>query len=136
MRLMSAHAKTRHTVQADAVQAALVTAGGFRSAQDIYARLRSSGQSVGLSTVYRHLQGLAEQGVADVIHTGEGERTYRYCRAQGAHHHHLVCRRCGHAEEVEGREVERWAGTVAKKYGYTDVDHTVEVFGTCSACAD
>jgi len=132
---VSAPAKTRHTAQADAVHDALVEAAGFRSAQDIYARLRTSGRSIGLSTVYRHLQSLADRGVADVIVTPDGETTYRYCQAGGAHHHHLVCRRCGRAEEIEGRAVERWAVTVAAKFGYTDVEHTVEVFGTCRACA-
>ncbi len=115
---------------------ALAEAGGFRSAQDVYAALRSEGDTVGLSTVYRHLQAFADQGLVDVIHTPEGESTYRYCgEATQSHHHHLVCRRCGHAEEIEGRAIERWASTVADKYGYTDVDHTVEVFGLCANCS-
>jgi Fur family transcriptional regulator, ferric uptake regulator len=132
---MSSPVKTRHTAQADTVRDALQDAGGFRSAQDIYAALRGAGQTIGLSTVYRHLQSLADLGVADVIVTPDGETTYRYCQAQGSHHHHLVCRRCGRAEEVEGRAVEKWATTIAEKYGYTDVDHTLEVFGICAGCA-
>jgi Fur family transcriptional regulator, ferric uptake regulator len=131
---VSSPVKTRHTAQAGAVRDALVEAAGFRSAQDIYTWLRTAGQSVGLSTVYRHLQALADRGVADVIVTPDGETTYRYCRARGTHHHHLVCRRCGRAEEIEGHAVERWTAAVAEKFGYTDIDHTVEVFGTCSAC--
>jgi len=127
--------RPRRTVQAGAVRAALVEAGGFRSAQDIYARLRAGGQPIGLSTVYRHLQSLAEQGEADVIRTSDGEATYRYCQAQGVHHHHLVCRTCGRAEEVEDRPVERWARAVAERFGYTDIDHVVEVFGTCGDCS-
>jgi Fur family transcriptional regulator, ferric uptake regulator len=117
------------------VLAALVEAGGFRSAQDIYMRLRAGGRSIGLSTVYRHLQSLAVQGEADVIRTSDGEATYRYCQARGVHHHHLVCRTCGRAEEVEDRPVERWASAVAERFGYTDVDHVVEVFGTCGDCS-
>ena len=127
--------RPRRTVQAGAVLAALVEAGGFRSAQDIYMRLRAGGRSIGLSTVYRHLQSLAVQGEADVIRTSDGEATYRYCQTQGVHHHHLVCRRCGRAEEVEDRPVERWASAVAERFGYTDVDHVVEVFGTCGDCS-
>ena len=98
--------------------------------------LRADGARVGLSTVYRHLQSLVDVGVVDVIHTPEGETTYRYCgEAAQAHHHHLVCRQCGRTQEIEGRVVERWAATVAQEHGYTDVDHTVELFGTCTACA-
>lgn len=115
---------------------ALSTAGGFRSAQDVYAMLRARDQSVGLSTVYRHLQSFADAGLVDVIHTPEGETTYRYCGEPGSgHHHHLVCRACGSAEEIEGPAIERWAASVAEEYGYTDVAHTIELFGRCAACS-
>jgi Fur family transcriptional regulator, ferric uptake regulator len=128
--------RQRATRQGAAVRDALRAAGGFRSAQDVYAVLRVEGGTVGLSTVYRHLQSLVDDGVVDVIHTPEGEATYRYCGdpADGHHHHHLVCRDCGRTEEIEGRAVERWAGEVAAKHGYTAVDHTVELFGVCPTC--
>ncbi|MCL2780170.1 MAG: transcriptional repressor [Actinomycetia bacterium] len=133
---MAEQARQRSTRQGDAVRDALRTAGGFRSAQDVYAALRARGIPVGLSTVYRHLQGFADDGLADVIHTPDGETTYRFCGdAASNHHHHLVCRKCGRAEEIEGRAVEQWAATMAQRYGFTDVDHTVEVFGVCAACA-
>jgi Fur family ferric uptake transcriptional regulator len=129
-------ARQRATRQGGAVRDALNAADGFRSAQDVYAALRAQGENVGLSTVYRHLQTFADDGLVDVIHTPEGETTYRYCgQALERHHHHLVCRTCGRAEEIEGRAIEKWAETVAAKYGYTAVDHTVELFGTCTACA-
>jgi Fur family transcriptional regulator, ferric uptake regulator len=128
--------RQRATKQGAAVRDALRTAGGFRSAQDVYAVLRGHGGTVGLSTVYRHLQSLVDGGVVDVIHTPDGEATYRYCgdAAEQRHHHHLVCRTCGRTEEIEGRAVERWAGEVAREHGFTDVDHTVELFGRCPNC--
>lgn len=127
----------RSTTQGKAVREALLAQQGFRSAQDVYAALRADGHKIGLSTVYRHLQSFAEEGTADAIYNPDGETTYRYCgdQAAGRHHHHLVCRDCGRAEEVEGRAVERWAEETAEKFGYTQVDHTVEVFGICRACA-
>ena len=128
--------RQRATRQGDAVRSALRSARGFCSAQDVYSVLRGEGASVGLSTVYRHLQALVDDGVVDVIHTPDGEATYRYCGAPGdGHHHHLVCRRCGRTEEIEARAIERWAEEVARERGYTEVDHTVELFGTCAACA-
>ena len=127
----------RSTTQGEAVKNTLIAQEGFRSAQDVYAALRAAGHEIGLSTVYRHLQSFTEAGTADAIHNPDGETTYRYCgdQATGHHHHHLVCRQCGRAEEVEGRAVERWAEEMAKKFGYTDIDHTVEVFGICRDCA-
>ena len=128
--------KHRATRQGGAVRDALKDAGGFRSAQDVYAALRTQGATVGLSTVYRHLQALADDGVVDAIQTPDGETTYRFCGEAGdGHHHHLVCRVCGRAEEVEGPAIERWASSVAAAHGYTDVDHTVELFGTCGPCS-
>jgi len=50
------------------------------------------------------------------------------------HHHHLVCRQCGRSVEVSGPEVEAWAERVAAAAGYTEISHTLEVFGTCPAC--
>lgn len=127
--------RRRETRQGGAVRETLAQADGFRSAQDVYAALRQQGENVGLSTVYRHLQAFADDGDVDVIHTPEGETTYRYCGdSPKRHHHHLVCRSCGRAEEIEGRAVERWAATVAEQHGYSKVDHTVEVFGTCADC--
>jgi Fur family transcriptional regulator, ferric uptake regulator len=128
--------RQRATKQGAAVRDALQGAGGFRSAQDVYARLRTEGGNVGLSTVYRHLQSLVDDGVVDVIQTPDGEATYRYCgeRGDSHHHHHLVCRHCGRTEEIEGRAVERWAGEVADKHGFAEVDHTVELFGVCPSC--
>jgi len=132
---VSTPAKTRHTAQADAVRDALERAGGFRSAQEVYDALRGQAQGVGLTTVYRQLQSLAAGGVADVIVSSDGTAAYRCCRAPGTHHHHLVCRSCRRAEEVEGPAVERWTSAVTEKFGYTDVNHTVEIFGLCSSCA-
>jgi Fur family ferric uptake transcriptional regulator len=128
--------RQRATKQGAAVRDALQAAGGFRSAQHVYGVLRADGGTVGLSTVYRHLQSLVDDGVVDVIHNADGEATYRYCGDTSEHHHHhLVCRVCGRTEEIEGRAVERWAGEVADLHGYTDVDHTVELFGRCAACS-
>jgi len=127
----------RATAQGAAVRDTLTAQDGFRSAQEVYAALRADGQKIGLSTVYRHLQALTEAGAADVIHNPDGETTYRFCgdATAAGHHHHLVCRSCGRAEEVAGRAVERWADEIAERYGYTDVDHTIEVFGICRECS-
>ena len=124
----------RTTRQRTAVADVLSKVDGFRSAQDLHDLLRHDGASVGLTTVYRHLQALADAGQVDVLRTGDGEAVYRRCPTD-THHHHLVCRSCGRSVEVEGPEVETWAAAVADEHGFTDVSHTVEVFGSCGSCA-
>ena len=123
----------RNTKQRTAVSAVLAEAAGFHSAQDLHAMLRDRGERVGLIIVYRTLQGLADAGEIDVMRPPGGEHLYRRC-SQG-HHHHLVCRSCGRTVEVEGPTVERWADGVAGRHGFTDVSHTLEIFGLCSACS-
>ena len=122
------------TRQRAAVTRALESADGFQSAQVLHESMRRSGESVGLTTVYRHLQALAEAGEVDVLRTADGESVYRRCEGDD-HHHHLVCRSCGATVEVTGAAVEKWAASVAAQHGFRDVSHTVEVFGTCPACA-
>src|SRR6185312_7809953 len=72
----------------------------FRSAQEIHEQLRRGGDGIGLTTVYRTLQALADGGEVDVLRSDSGEAVYRRC-ATVEHHHHLVCRRCGAAVEIE-----------------------------------
>jgi Fur family transcriptional regulator, ferric uptake regulator len=128
-------AQRRATTQRTLVQAALTGQDRFRTAQDLFAELRAAGHPVGLSTVYRHLQALADEHLADVVRTGDGEAAYRYCgAAAGGHHHHLICRRCGYAQLIRASSVERWAQRVGQEHGYRDVDHTVEIFGVCARC--
>jgi len=122
----------RNTRQRTAVLALLEELDGFRSAQDLHALLRQRGDAVGLATVYRALQVLVDDGQLDVLRGPDGEAAYRRCSP--VHHHHLVCRSCGRTVEVGGPPVERWAARVAAEHGFADVQHQVEVFGTCGAC--
>lgn len=124
----------RGTRQSEALSAALDVLPGFASAQEIHAELRRRGEHIGLTTVYRHLQVLSEDGLVDTIRDAGGETLYRRCRTD-AHHHHLTCRNCGRSVEVEGKAVEHWAAQVAAEAGFTDVGHTVELFGLCPDCS-
>jgi Fur family ferric uptake transcriptional regulator len=124
----------RHTRQRRAVLAALGQTGSFRSAQVIHASIRQSGEKIGLATVYRALKMLSDAGEVDVVRDDAGEQLYRRCGA--AHHHHLVCVSCGTAVEVESAPMERWASKVGAAHGFSDISHSLEVFGTCARCAD
>ncbi|HEX5534519.1 MAG TPA: transcriptional repressor [Actinomycetales bacterium] len=122
----------RASRQRSAVEAFLAEQETFRTAQEIHADLREQGTRVGLATVYRALQAMVDDGEVDVLRTDDGEAAYRRCSPN--HHHHLVCRGCGRTVEVEDEPVERWAAKVAAAHGFSDVEHEVEVFGTCAGC--
>ncbi|MDN5765628.1 MAG: transcriptional repressor [Humibacillus sp.] len=130
---MSNSTTRRPTRQQAAVAELLGRSDDFTSAQTVHARLREAGEGVGLATVYRTLQAMVEAGTVDVLRTDDGEAVYRACSTH--HHHHLVCRSCGKTLEVEGPAVETWSDRVAQEHGFTEVTHTLEIFGTCADCA-
>ncbi|OHV31122.1 transcriptional repressor [Parafrankia soli] len=126
---------SRSTRQGAAISAALGATETFTTAQELHAVLRAAGDSTGLTTVYRHLQVLADRGEVDVLRNPDGETLYRRCVSE-EHHHHLVCRVCGLAVEISSPDVEVWAARVAAAEGFTEVTHTVEISGMCRACSD
>ncbi|WGW11964.1 transcriptional repressor [Saxibacter everestensis] len=126
-------ARQRHSPQREAVREVLGARSGFVSAQDLYGELRNAGSSIGLATVYRHVQAMLESGELDVLHTREGEALYRQCSTR--HHHHLICRNCGKAVEITAPEIEAWAEKTAAEHGFTEIDHSVEIYGLCRNCS-
>jgi Fur family transcriptional regulator, ferric uptake regulator len=122
----------RPTRQRLAVAETMASFDDFRSAQEVHELLGRRGEQVGLATVYRTLQRMADAGEVDVLRTETGEAAYRRCSQ--SHHHHLVCRKCGATVEVEGPTVEAWTRSVADEHGFARVSHTLEIFGTCPDC--
>jgi Fur family ferric uptake transcriptional regulator len=123
----------RKTHQRSAVLGVLGESARFRTAQDIYAELRAQGARVGLTTVYRHLQKLADEGSIHSLQTPDRQTAYRLCGAE--RHHHLVCIGCGAGVEVPVTELEDWVEGEAARRGYSGITHNVEIFGTCPLCS-
>lgn len=121
----------RHTKQKDAVLGELRGCKDFVSAQELHRRLSDLGLGIGLATVYRQLNTLAESGLADTVRLGS-QQLFRICE-DNAHHHHLICERCGKTIEIEPPD-EQWVRKIAAEHGFTVNSHTVEVFGLCREC--
>jgi len=125
----------RTTRQRRAIGQLMDELADFRSAQQIHALLVQRGEDIGLATVYRTLGAMATSGEFDVLRTASGETLYRRCERQG-HHHHLVCRSCGRAVEVQASAFESLVASLSDETGFVDVSHTLELFGTCATCAE
>lgn len=121
----------RNTKQREEVWQVLERSSGFVSAKDLHHELHRGGSSIGLATVYRTLNALADEGTVDALAL-EGENLYRACSP--GHHHHLICRDCGVTQEIEAHAVEDWAKQIALEHGYAEPQHIVDIFGTCKAC--
>lgn len=123
----------RHTRHREEVDTLLQETTEFLSAQSVHAQLRDRGVRIGLTTVYRALQTLTQMGTIDAIRSSTGELVYRRCSPH--RHHHLLCRTCARAVEVDGPALQKWADGIAVQHGYRDVQHSIEIFGICPSCS-
>ena len=127
---MSEHI-VRQTRQKDAIRDALNGCDEFISAQELHRKLEDRGEHIGLATVYRQLNALAEAGRADTVRL-DGQQLFRLCGDDG-HHHHLVCTGCGKTVEIESPS-ESWLKGISDQSGFAIERHTLEVFGLCADC--
>ena len=123
----------RNTWQKTAVLEQLSNTEEFVSAQELHQKISQSGKKLGLTTVYRALTEMVEQGMADSLSISDGEMRYRICTPE--HHHHLICRVCGKTVEFDMPGFEELALEVAKANGFTELSHEIELFGVCAGCS-
>src|SRR4051812_15207380 len=119
----------RRTEQREAIVEALRGSDRAVTAQELHGQL----SGVGLATVYRNLQRLADSGDADTLRRSNGELAFLLC--EGGHHHHLECRSCGRVERVRDCRLDDWARKVAADHGFSQVEHHAELVGVCTHCA-
>ena len=122
----------RITRPRQAVIQALLEDEAHASPATVHARAKRHCPTVGLVTVYRTLDLLAEMGFVRRIHTGDGCRGY--AAASDGHHHHLVCRRCAAVVEFDGCDLSHFLARVSQETGYLIEDHLLELVGLCAAC--
>jgi Fur family ferric uptake transcriptional regulator len=122
----------RPTAQRVGVLAELMREQDDATAQELHERLRARRERLGLATVYRTLNALAEAGVVDTLSHHPGELCYRWCGDE--HHHHLVCSSCHRVVELAECELDPWLDRVSAQHGFVATDHRLEVAGVCAGC--
>lgn len=105
---------------------------GHFTADDLVAASRSRRLGIGRATVFRSLDVLTELGVIERLDLPSGEHAFVGC--EPAHHHHLVCSRCGRSTDVGDLGIARALQEVADRSGYRINSHRLELFGVCAAC--
>jgi Fur family ferric uptake transcriptional regulator len=105
---------------------------GHFAAADLVTEARRRRMGVGRATVFRTLDALSEAGVVERIDLPSGEHAYVAC--QPAHHHHLVCSRCGRSLDIEDAGLRRVVAAIARRTGFRIDDHRLELFGLCPDC--
>jgi len=105
------------------------------SAQEIFDELRKARRPVGIASVYRALEALADLRLVKRVDAGDGIARYEAAPADGDHHHHLVCRDCGKVEAFSDSRLERAIDRVASGLGYSVDEHEVVLTGACADCS-
>jgi Fur family transcriptional regulator, ferric uptake regulator len=104
------------------------------SAQELFDGLRSEGRSVGIASVYRVLDQLADLRLVHRVDFGHGVTRFEPAHPGGQHHHHLVCGECGKVDTFDDVALERAVRRVAGSHGYELDEHDVVLHGACSDC--
>ena len=105
-----------------------------RSVQEIHDGIVSSGGAVGVASVYRTLDTLAELRLVQRVDVGDGIARFEPAREDHHHHHHLVCDDCGKVEPFTDEPLERALERAAGRLGYGLEQHDVVLRGACDAC--
>ncbi len=99
---------------------------------EIYDKARSSEPSIGLVTVYRTIDRLADLNLVERVHQSDHCQTI--FRATQEHRHLLICNTCGESVYFDGLEVEQKFDDIGKAFGYKVTNHWLQLEGICSAC--
>jgi Fur family ferric uptake transcriptional regulator len=105
---------------------------GHFTAAEIAHEARARGLRVGRATVFRTLDALERASVVERIDLPSGEHAYVAC--DPAHHHHVVCSRCGRTAEVEDGRLAELVLSIGRRTGYRIDEHRMELYGLCPAC--
>jgi Fur family ferric uptake transcriptional regulator len=123
----------RSTEQRRVIVDTFVSAESHLTIEELLALVKQRDSRIGYATVYRTLKMLAESGIANELHFGDGFARYELTDAE-AHHDHLICTSCSAIVEFEEPAIETLQIAVAARHGFEIISHRHEVYGTCPKC--
>ena len=94
---------------------------------ELYNRVSKIDPRISIATVYRTVKIFEEAGIL-TKHDFKGGKA-RYEELRESHHDHLIDVKTGEIIEFVDEEIEKLQKKVAEKYGYTLVDHKLELYG-------
>lgn len=100
------------------------------SAEDIHLAIVKNYPAISLDTVYRNLGMLRDIGILRELNLGE--RRVHYELTSHSHHHHLICTKCGDAQELHYCPLKFL--DQAQVNNFKIQSHSFEIFGLCEKC--
>lgn len=126
----------RVTPKVRAVLKLFLEQGSVLGPFDVQAHLQKRFRGVGLPTVYRILEALANCGILLIAPNEDRQLRYFICRGMEAgHHHHFICLKCGKVEEVNLCLMEEVEKFVKRRLNATVQNHVLQIEGLCAKCA-
>lgn len=123
----------RMTPQRQLVWDALRHADHHLSAEQIHERVAQVVPDFNLASVYRTLALLAELGLANEVHVGDGRGYWELAHAEDVVHLH--CRACGRVDHHAGDQVAAMRGHLSDVHDFDPEDVDVVVHGLCATCS-
>lgn len=122
----------RLTPQRMLVLEAIEVSNDHISAEEIYSRARIKYPYMNISTVYRTVELLKELGLVTETDLGSGRLLYH--AASKAHHHHLVCQKCGKVRDVDSYVFQHLQHEIMADYDFNASLEHMAIFGVCKNC--
>ena len=102
---------------------------------EVRQKLQKRFKGVGLPTVYRILEGLANCGILQTVASEDRQLRYYICRdIEAGHHHHFICTECGEVAEVNLCLMETVSKYVKRHLKATVHNHFLQIEGRCAKC--
>jgi len=98
----------------------------------IYEKVHRDHPNIGLVTIYRTLEILAELNLICELHAGGS--CHSYTISTPGHHHHLICAKCNTVIDFTGYDLSELERRLSLKTGFEVEDHLLEFIGLCQAC--
>jgi len=132
------HEGGRMTTQRRLVLTALENCCDHPSAEDIYEHARQSDSSINLSTVYRTLHWLEENGLVSPRHFADHRHLDRFdpLVEKSIEHAHFRCSRCGKITEFSVPQLEKIKQTYAAGHGAQIDRASLTLYGICRECQE
>ena len=120
------------TPQRRAVIQTITHSQDYLTPATIYQKVHQDSPNIGLVTIYRTIDILAELGLICELHAGGICRSYTISAPE--HHHHLICSDCGVVIDFTGHDLSELEQSLSKRSGFRIDSHLLEFAGLCQAC--
>ena len=109
---------------------------GCATAAELTEELHRQGQNVGLTTVYRQLDKLSQQGLVHKIVTDEGAH-YQYCDCRENHRDCflLKCENCGSIRHLDCSHLGELYEHLLQEHGFAINPRRTLFYGLCEQCS-